>query len=176
MIAQRKEHCELSITNINDVITTNSLDLTSVYDSSSALSETSSQLQESVSDLRQQIDELRSTIVDLQNAVTATVNTQVQNHGAPWPFKNWTYLTTHFLQGGAVTTNWNILHQYDLLLMTTVIITLCAILAARYFEYIEPREDLKIWYAVGILFVGVVMVRATSLIKALKRRCQAVMH
>jgi len=168
-----KNHTTVSFLNNEDAITTWSFD-SSNQNSTPSLSETSTQLRESVEDLRQQIATLQSTVVDLQNAIAAT--SSVRSPGASWTS---TILNsfTKFIVGGTQTgTNWNILEWYHLILFTSVVLVLLSTLSAEYGGYIEPRDDIKIGYALGVLFIGGLLLRASSLYPYVKRHICALRH
>lgn len=173
MIAH-KEHTSVSFFENEDNITTWSFEL-SDRNSTSLLSETSAHLQESVEDLRQQIATLQSTIVDLQNAVAATM--PVRSHDATWTqqLQN-SFLYKSLFGGNHAASHWNILEWYDLILLSSVVLVLLSTLCAEYGGYIEPRDDIKIGYAIGILFFGGLIVRASSLYKYTCQRVRAIRH
>lgn len=173
MIAQ-KEHTSVSFFDEQqDAITTWSFD-SSEHHSTSQLSETSAQLRESVEDLRQQIVELQSTVVDLRNALAAT--SSARSPGASWTHYNLNFLHHALLGGNLAGTNWNILEWYHLILFFSVVLVLSLTLSAEYCGYIEPRDDIKIGYALCVLLFGGLILRASSSVQHACHRMRALRH
>lgn len=149
----------------NDTISTWSHE--SIHDSTSQLSDSSEQLRESINDLREQIATLQSTIVELQNVVATTQ--PARSHGEPLTFHRLqNSLKSFFLDGNQAGTDWNIMGVADLLFLSSVIIVLVSILGATYGGYIEPRDDIKIGYAIIVLLIGGFILRVSSLFGVVK--------